>query len=149
MPHPSTYWDTSAFAKLVLRDEEGADVAIATFDESEEVATSALTIPEAYSAVAKAVRMGALQEHEVAKAVDLLQERFDEFDSLGIDLPLLERAAQITLSQNVSAADAIHLASALRISPDNSFTFVTWDRRQAVAARALGFDVQPATELSV
>ena len=146
MPNPSTYWDTSAFAKLVLRDEEGADVASATFDESEEVATSALTIPEAYSAIAKAARMGELQEQDAARAVELLRQRFDEFDSLGIDLPLLERAAQITLSQNVSAADAIHLASALRISPDYSFTFVTWDRRQAVAARALGFNVQPSLD---
>ena len=144
MPPLSSYWDTSAFAKLVLIDEAGAERAVALFDESDDVVTSMLTFPEAHSAVGKARRTRQILREELPTAVALLRERWNQFDSVDVDNGIVNRAAEIVLAHDVSAADAIHLATALRVTPNRSIIFITWDRRQAAAAEALGLEVVPS-----
>lgn len=53
-------------------------------------------------------------------------------------------ARQIALDEPVGSLDAVHLAAALllqRRQPQEPVTVVTLDRRQAMAARRLGFEV--------
>jgi predicted nucleic acid-binding protein len=58
-----------------------------------------------------------------------------------VDIPLLERAGEIACQLATRTLDAIHLAAAERLGPD--LTFVTFDERQAAAARAMGLAVAP------
>lgn len=53
----------------------------------------------------------------------------------------LARVAAVTGSTGLRALDAIHVASALRLE-DELDGFVTYDERQAVAAQAVGLEVQ-------
>lgn len=63
-----------------------------------------------------------------------------------IDLdPELARVAGATGGPHLRALDAIHVASALRIAPDIE-AFVTYDTRQAAAARAVGLRVLAPTD---
>ena len=52
-------------------------------------------------------------------------------------------AAEIGETLGVRSLDAIHLASARRVR-DDQLTFVTFDLRQAQAARSLGLTVRGA-----
>jgi predicted nucleic acid-binding protein len=51
----------------------------------------------------------------------------------------LREATRIGTEQGVGTVDAVHLAAAERLP--RPFRYLTFDREQAAAARALGFDV--------
>jgi predicted nucleic acid-binding protein len=62
----------------------------------------------------------------------------------GAAWPALARLAGATGGPSLRALDAIHVAAALRLGPEIE-VFVTYDDRQAEAARAAGFDVVSPT----
>jgi predicted nucleic acid-binding protein len=51
--------------------------------------------------------------------------------------PLVDRAADLAAGDNLRAADAIHLATALAVIEADS-VFVTWDKRLRLAATHAG-----------
>ena len=57
-----------------------------------------------------------------------------------LDRNTCERAADLAKAHPVRTLDALHLAAAQRVG-GTTFPFVTYDVRQAQAARALGFTV--------
>lgn len=57
-----------------------------------------------------------------------------------LDRDTCERAADLAKTHLVRTLDALHLAAAQRVG-GTTFPFVTYDVRQAQAARALGFTV--------
>ena len=76
---------------------------------------------------------------ELAQVRRQLQLDLDEFALMGLDANVCADAASIAERTLCRSLDAIHLAAARRASP--AATVLTFDRRQAQAARTIGMAV--------
>ena len=125
------YFDSSAIVKL--SHTEPHSIALVEYLASGEVEASTSVIAEVE--VLRALRRaGAVADQAVMG-----------FYLLALDADVREEAARLG-SPQVRALDAIHLATALTIG-DDDLEFVTYDDRQAVAARELGLTVvQPGRQ---
>ncbi len=125
------YADTSALVKLV-RDEPESH-ALRAFVADADLVSSDLILTEIPRAVRRAV------DDDPALPLDLLLERAgDLMEAIAlrpVDRPLLLAAGALD-EPALRALDAIHLASALDVHPVDAF--VTYDERQAAAARLAG-----------
>lgn len=125
------YADASALVKLVRNEAESE--ALRTFLADADLASSELVLTEIPRAVRRAVAL------EPALPLDLLLERTAELiDALALrplDRALLEGAGALA-EPALRALDAIHVASAVALDPIEAF--VTYDDRQAAAARLAG-----------
>jgi predicted nucleic acid-binding protein len=125
------YADASALVKLI-REEAESDALRAYFDGGDLV-SSELVLTE----IPRAVRRAA--SHDPALPLDLLLERAGELvDALALaplDRSLLAGAGALA-EPALRALDAIHVASAVGLDPVDAF--VTYDERQAAAARLAG-----------
>jgi uncharacterized protein len=125
------YADTSALVKLV-RDEPESQ-ALRAFLADADLVSSDLTLTEIPRAVRRAV------DDDPALPLDLLLERagvlMEAIALRPVDRPLLLAAGALD-EPALRALDAIHLASALDVHPVDAF--VTYDERQAAAARLAG-----------
>ena len=125
------YADASALVKLV-RDEPETG-ALRTYLAGADIVSSELVLTE----VPRAIRRAA--SHDRSLPIDsLLQktgELLDVLALLPVDRTVLAAAGAITESA-LRALDAIHVAAAAYLSPLDAF--VTYDQRQAAAARLAG-----------
>jgi predicted nucleic acid-binding protein len=125
------YADASALVKLV-RDEAESE-ALRAFLADADLVSSELALTEIPRAVRRAVAQ------DPALPLDLLLERSAELiDALSLcplDRALLEGAGALA-EPALRALDAIHVASAVALDPVGAF--VTYDDRQAAAARLAG-----------
>jgi hypothetical protein len=125
------YADASALVKLV-RDEAESD-ALRAYLEGADLVSSELVLAE----IPRAVRRAVAQNPELPLA--LLLERAGELvDVLALrplDRALLAGAGALA-EPALRALDAIHVASAVDLDPIEAF--VTYDERQAAAARLAG-----------
>lgn len=141
------YFDSSAISKLILLDEPGADLALEIFTGDAVPRTSLLSYPEVHSAVARRGRNDELSPpSDLSQYLRWLHRIWSEFTVAPPDPAYFTHAADLIVQYPLSGADAVHLATALDLNTDSGLTFVTWDRRQALAADALGFDVQPTVD---
>jgi uncharacterized protein len=128
---PIFYADTSALVKLV-RDEPESK-ALRAFLADADLVSSDLILTEIPRAVRRAVG------DDPALPLDLLLEAaggvIEAIALRPIDRPLLLAAGAFD-EPALRALDAIHLASALDVHPLDAF--VTYDERQAAAARLAG-----------
>lgn len=76
---------------------------------------------------------------ELLQVLRRLQEDLDEFALVSLDAEVCKAAARIAEETLCRSLDAIHLAAARRASP--SATVLTFDQRQARAARTIGLAV--------
>jgi len=125
------YADASALVKLV-RDEAESE-ALRAFLADADLVSSELILTEIPRAVRRAVA------YDPALPLDVLLERTAELiDALALrplDRALLEGAGALA-EPALRALDAIHVASAVALDPVEAF--VTYDERQAAAARLAG-----------
>ncbi|HXR30027.1 MAG TPA: type II toxin-antitoxin system VapC family toxin [Solirubrobacterales bacterium] len=125
------YVDASALVKLV-REEEESD-ALRAYLDGADLVSSELVLTEIPRAVRRAVA------REPALPLDLLLTRAGELvDVLALrplDRALLAGAGALA-EPALRAVDAIHVASAVALDPTEAF--VTYDERQAAAARLAG-----------
>jgi predicted nucleic acid-binding protein len=125
------YADTSALVKLVREEAESAG--LRAYLEGADLVSSELVLTE----IPRAVRRAAAQDH--ALPLDLLLKRAAELiDALALrplDRALLAGAGALA-EPALCALDAIHVASAVNLDPIDAF--VTYDERQAAAARLAG-----------
>ncbi len=136
------YFDTSAFVKLILPQESGAGVAQSIFGSDAILATSMLTYVETHSALARRFRHQELDEAEWVTALDRVDLIWRSFEVESVADRHVQAATDLLVRFSLSGADAVHLATALDL--EESLTFVTWDQRQAAAAKALGLEVVPS-----
>jgi hypothetical protein len=125
------YADASALVKLV-RDEPESD-ALRAFLVDADLVSSELVLTE----VPRAIRRAAARDPGMALVL-LTDRAGDLIDALGLlplDRPLL-LAAGAFAEPALQALDAIHIASATDLLPLDGF--VTYDERQAAAARLVG-----------
>lgn len=135
---PLFYADASALVKLVF--EEAESDGLRSFLTDADLVSSELILTE----VPRAVRRAA--SRDPALPLDLLMERSGELvDTVAlrpVDRGLLAGAGALA-EPALRALDAIHVASAVDLHPIDAF--VTYDERQAAAARLAGLrTVAPA-----
>ena len=118
------YFDSSAIVKL--SHAEPHSTALGEYLDSEvEASTSVIAEVE----VTRALRRAGTAADQAVMG----------FYLLALDAEVREEAARLG-SPQVRALDAIHLATALAIG-DDDLEFITYDDRQAAAARELGLTV--------
>ena len=128
------YVDTSALLKRYV-DEHDSDLAEQLLVSDPVLVTSWITLVELRRNLARLVDVGDLAGIRAQVHAD-----FDAFALVLVDPTVCEMAADLAEQLRVRSLDAIHLASARRLLVP-ALTFVTFDLRQAQAARTLGFTV--------
>jgi uncharacterized protein len=125
------YADTSALVKLVGNEPQSH--ALRVFIADADLVSSDLALTE----IPRAVRRAAGDDPDLP--LDLLLERagalLEAIALRPVDRPLLLAAGALD-EPALRTLDAIHVASALDLHPVNAF--VTYDERQAAAARLAG-----------
>jgi predicted nucleic acid-binding protein len=135
----TVYLDTS----VVLRALLGPDDAVSGWGEWDVAYTSELMGVEARRTLDRLRLEQALDDGGLADAHDALAATERAIGVIRLTPAVLRRAGQ-PMPTFVNTLDAIHLASALLLAErrDVGLAFGTLDRRQATAARALGFDIR-------
>ena len=124
----TAYLDASALVKLIAPEDESTAMA-AFVTEHRSQSTSVVGLVE--------VRRAAARRPGVAEA--RVEDVLARIAGVALEPSILTAAATIE-SPTLRTLDAIHLASAAALSADLE-AFVTYDRRLAEAARALGMPV--------
>ena len=122
----SLYLDASAITKLVI--SEGETPALQGRIRSRQIISSRVAVVEVAKAVARANPAADVQPI-------LARLAFVELEAE------LARIAGGTGDPSLRALDAIHVASAVRLGPEVE-AFLTYDDRQALAARTAGLSVE-------
>ncbi|HEX4747351.1 MAG TPA: type II toxin-antitoxin system VapC family toxin [Gaiellaceae bacterium] len=140
------YADTSALARAYLPDQPEHDrMRSLLLETGPPVVTSEIAAVELSAAITAAARAGRIQDaRRTLRRIDADVSR----DAIAL-LPLRPArvfpvARRLIAAHALYAADAIHLAVALRETPglsNDGVTLVTHDRRQVAAARAEGLAV--------
>jgi predicted nucleic acid-binding protein len=122
-----TYLDSSALVKLIARERE-TDALVGFLAKRPSRVSCALIRVEV---------LRAMRSHG-PEAVQAARDILPFISQMDIDDPLLDLAATINTTV-LRSLDAIHLAAAARLAPN--IEVVTYDRRMADAARAIGLPV--------
>lgn len=133
----TTYVDSSALLKryVLEADSKLADELLAV---DPVLVTSWVTLVEVRRNLGRLLEGSDLIEAQAQLSTDL-----DSFAMVVCDEAVASVAADIGEALGVRSLDAVHLASARRLQVEQ-LTFVTFDMRQAQAARSLGFVVRGA-----
>ncbi len=133
----STYVDSSALLKRYVDEADSAD-ADALLQADSALLTARHTIVEVRRNLARLLSGRDLVAARAAFAADLRSISIIELDEATCN-----SAALIAESTGVRTLDALHLAAAQRVSAPG-VGFLTFDLRQAQAARAIGLTVVTA-----
>ena len=120
------YLDASALVKLVV-DEDGSPALHRWYIEAERIATSRVGVIETRRAARR-------QPHDEVR----LEAMIEAVAVFEIDAEIDRRASSIGLA-SLRTLDAIHIATALALPGVDAF--ITYDDRQAEAARLVGLPV--------
>jgi uncharacterized protein len=129
----TTYVDTSALLKRYV-EEADSDRAVELLVGDPALVTARHTVVEVRRNLARLLPATDATAARAAFADDLQALSIIELDAATCEL-----AATIAEQTGVRTLDAMHLGAATRLG--TALTFLTFDVRQAVAARALGFSV--------
>jgi len=136
------YLDTSAFAKLVLKEPETA-VMRDLFDQADYAVTSVITYPEATSALYRQDREKGRVESRLTEWIANLDDRWRRCVRLSVTEQL---AGRLVVTHGLRGMDAVQLAAAntlrarvLEAAPQATVTFATFDRQLLAAAAREGF----------
>ena len=127
------YADTSALLKRYV-DEPDSERAVELLASDDALVTGRHTVVEVRRNLA-----WLLDPSAASAARSSLQEDLEAFAIVELDAATCELAATIAEQTGVRTLDALHLGAARRLG--TALGFVTFDVRQAQAARALGFAV--------
>jgi uncharacterized protein len=132
----TVYVDTSALLKRYV-DEADSDRAVELLVSDPELVTGRHTVVEVRRNLARL-----LVETDATAARAAFAEDLASVSIIELDAATCELAATVAEQTRVRTLDALHLGSALRLG--TAMTFLTFDVRQAQAARSLGFRVAGA-----
>lgn len=130
----SLYVDSSALLKRYI-DEPGSDVADEFLRSDPSLVTGRHTVVEVRRNLRRALSERAASEARAAFLRDIAA-----FSVVELDRDTCEMGAAIAEVTGVRTLDALHLAAAQRAG-GAALQFLTFDVRQAQAARGLGFTV--------
>lgn len=131
-------FDASAFFKR-YSGEAGADRVLQLQMQATQITAAAHCRTEVASALTRQWREGLFEEHEYTRVLAEINRDFDELVVLPLSA-LVERHAMAALRLAASrGVDALHIGTAQAARVD---LFVTADRRQALAAQAVGLKTE-------
>ena len=130
------FLDTSALVKRYVREDD-TDLVIRLMDADPAWSACGVAVVEAH--VTLCARLVAPALREEARA--MLEMEWRRFAVVALNEEVLARAVEISCQMGARTLDSVHLAAAQQLPL--GLTFVTFDERQAAAARALGFAVAP------
>jgi len=138
------YADTSALIKKYVI-ESGSEQAIAHFSQYPIIGTTVLTQTEMASAMAKAVRLGWVDESEILVAWQDFLSHWSAYARLPVSARVVERAASLVWRYALRAYDSIQLASALawKEVTGDEVVFACYDKNLLKAAGHEGLQVWP------
>lgn len=124
------YLDASALVKRYVHEAGTDDVARAIAG-ADVVGTSLISRAETAAALAKALRVGALEVEEAKQAMKLLRGEWPDYVRIQVTEILIARADVLAWEQGLRGYDAVQLASALvwHESLQQPVVFATYDRR--------------------
>ena len=130
------FLDTSALVKRYV-DENGTRTVMAAMEADAAWSAAAIAVTECEIALCHRVS----RETTASPLIAALRREWPRFTVVPVDDTCLARAREIACEFGTRTMDSIHLAAADRLP--RPLTFVTFDRRQAGAAAALGLRVRP------
>ncbi len=130
----SLYVDSSALLKRYVQESD-SDAAEALLRSDPSLLTGRHTVVEVRRNLARL-----LAERDASEARAAFMSDLGALSVVELDSETCEMAATIAEVAGVRTLDALHLAAARRAGGD-AVPFLTFDLRQAQAARALGFTV--------
>ncbi len=128
------YIDSSALVKRYV-DEPGSDAGRRLLLEDPDWVTANHTITEVVRTLHRV-----LDERSFEEARDALERDWGRTIVVALDDSLCRRAGVLATLTGARTLDALHLAAAERVG-GRSLAFLTFDVRQAAAARTLGLPV--------
>lgn len=139
------YAESSAVLSWLLREPGGKKVE-RCLNRAQLRATSELTRLEVLRSLVRARTSGTISHEQGADLGLLLEEQTADWTWIQLDRPILKRAEELFPIEPIRTLDALHLASALELSPSpQQLAVLSLDRRVRENASALGFVVLPAT----
>lgn len=126
------YLDASALVKRYIAEED-SDTVLAAMENADGWAICRIGYVETVRAV------GLAGGRRAVKRVDA---DWPSFDVVEVDADLSEVAAELALSAELRSLDALYLAAALVLPPED-LTLATWDTRLHKAARKQGLATLP------
>lgn len=129
----SQYIDSSALLKRYI-DDDDSDVAAVILEADTDWITGRHSWVEVFRNLSRL-----LEGAELIRMEEAFRRDWAGLHVVELDRVTCERAAEIARSEGIRTLDALHLAAALRVGA--ALRFVTFDLRQARAARALGLAV--------
>lgn len=135
----SLYLDASALVKRYV-EERGSDVVSAAVVEDRLLCASAVTRVEVSAALARAGRLGVLEDAEAREALRVFRGEWSRLVRIQVSEAILGRADGLAWEHALRGYDAVQLACALwwRDSADEDVVFGTFDRGLWEAAVAEG-----------
>lgn len=132
------FFDSSAFAKRYVADEQGSGEVLAWCERADELALSVIAVPELIAAFCRLQRDGKITLPQYRRLKDDFMA--DIADALICDTSpqTLQHAVAALERHPLRGMDAIHLGAAVACAAE---MFVSADHRQCVAARAIGLAV--------
>lgn len=129
------YLDTSALLKLYV-EEEGRELVREAVDTADTVATSTVAYAEARAGLARRFREEDFTEEEHQGAVADLDGDWPTYGRLNVSDPVSYLAGELAERHALRGYDAVHLASAVRLSVRfEDLRFLAFDGRLNDAAR--------------
>ena len=138
------YFDTSALVKRYFA-EAGSAAVSELWTSAEHIASSQLLYAEMIATFARKRREQPASAGLIDTAQRLFRGDWDAFHRIPIDDDVNQRVEVLLASHSLRGADAVHLASALRLRDlfGGEITFACADVALAEAARAEGLLVTP------
>lgn len=123
-----TYLDSSALVKLYVR-ERGSDAVADLVRSSEILGTALVSRTEVVAALAKAIRVGRLDEDAARRARQHFEGQWDHLVRLSVSEAVTTRAGELAWRHGLRGYDALHLAAALTWQElgGHAITFATFD----------------------
>jgi predicted nucleic acid-binding protein len=131
----SVYLDASAFLKLYVAEPE-SDECAAVLRADGEWFSARHTVVEVRRNLSR--RYSGRHQDE---ARSQFARDWARTNVLEMDVPTCDAAASLAELTGLRTLDALHLAAAAAVTESGSAAFLTYDRRQAEAARSLGWTV--------
>lgn len=135
------YFDSSAFVKLLVEEEE-SEFAAALWDGCDAAVSSRIAYPEVRAAVAAAGRAGRLTDADQRRAEAMWEGYWAATRAVELTEAVALRAGRLAGEQSLRGADAVHLASVLAVSR-TEVVLAAWDHRLRSGAQACGLAVTP------
>ena len=135
------YFDSSAFVKLVI-DEEESDLAAALWDGCDAAVSSRLAYPEVRAAFAAAGRAGRVSRAGQRRAESSWESFWAGTRAVEFTDAVTFHAGELAGLYSLRGADAVHLASLFAVGGSDTVLAV-WDQRLRSGAIAAGLQVAP------